>query len=57
MNETVIKLTDVWKIFGKRADEAIAAVRSEGIGKPEVLELMASQNEPQTFLLDNCKSR
>lgn len=38
MNETVIKLTDVWKIFGKRADEAIAAVRSEGIGKPEVLE-------------------
>ena len=38
MNETVVKLTDVWKIFGERADEAMAAVKSEGIGKPEVLE-------------------
>lgn len=37
-NEKVVQLTDVWKIFGPRADEAMAAVKSEGIGKPEVLE-------------------
>ena len=34
MSEVVVKLTDVWKIFGTRAEEAIAAVKSEGIGKP-----------------------
>ena len=38
MTETVVKLTDVWKIFGARAEEAMDAVRNEGIGKPEVLE-------------------
>lgn len=38
MSEVVVKLTDVWKIFGARANEAMAAVKSEGIGKPEVLE-------------------
>lgn len=38
MTETVVKLTDVWKIFGARAEEAMAAVRNLGIGKPEVLE-------------------
>jgi len=38
MTETVVKLTDVWKIFGARAEEAMTAVRNEGIGKPEVLE-------------------
>lgn len=37
MSEVVVKLTDVWKIFGPRAEEAMAAVISEGIGKPEVL--------------------
>lgn len=37
MSETVVKLTDVWKIFGARAEEAMAAVKNEGIGKPEVL--------------------
>ena len=37
MGEAVVKLTDVWKIFGPRAEEAMAAVKSEGIGKPEVL--------------------
>lgn len=36
--DSVIRLTDVWKIFGSRAEEAMAAVKSEGIGKPEVLE-------------------
>ncbi|MBT8455078.1 MAG: glycine betaine/L-proline ABC transporter ATP-binding protein [Silicimonas sp.] len=37
MSETVVKVTDVWKIFGTRAEEAMAAVKSQGIGKPEVL--------------------
>ena len=34
----VIELENVWKIFGERADEAMQAVKSEGLGKPEVLE-------------------
>ncbi len=38
MDEPVVKLENVWKIFGARAEEAMAAVRSEGIRKPEVLE-------------------
>ena len=29
MNETVVKLSDVWKIFGDRADEAMAAAIAE----------------------------
>lgn len=37
MSETVVNVTDVWKIFGTRAEEAMAAVKSKGIGKPEVL--------------------
>ncbi|MDE0698213.1 MAG: glycine betaine/L-proline ABC transporter ATP-binding protein [Boseongicola sp.] len=37
MSEAVVRLTDVWKIFGERAEEAMSAVKSEGIGKPEVL--------------------
>ena len=37
MSEVVVKLTDDWKIFGPRAEEAMPAVQSEGIGKPEVL--------------------
>lgn len=38
MGETVVKLTDVWKIFGQNAAEAMAAVKKEGIGKAEVLD-------------------
>lgn len=38
MDEPVVKLENVWKIFGTRAEEAMQAVRDEGIGKPEVLE-------------------
>lgn len=38
MSETVVKVENVWKIFGDLAGEAIEAVKSEGIGKPEVLE-------------------
>ncbi|MEO1687919.1 MAG: ATP-binding cassette domain-containing protein, partial [Pseudomonadota bacterium] len=37
MGEAVVKLNDVWKVFGERADEAMSAIKSEGIGKPEVL--------------------
>ena len=38
MNETVIKLDGVWKIFGEQADIAMQAVKSEGLTKPQVLE-------------------
>jgi len=38
MAEAVIKLSNVWKIFGERAAEAMTAVKAEGIGKPQVLE-------------------
>ncbi|MEM9343739.1 MAG: glycine betaine/L-proline ABC transporter ATP-binding protein [Pseudomonadota bacterium] len=38
MTETVVKLDNVWKIFGDRSADAMAAVKTEGIGKPEVLE-------------------
>ncbi|MDJ0614949.1 MAG: betaine/proline/choline family ABC transporter ATP-binding protein [Rhizobiaceae bacterium] len=34
----VVEVNGVWKIFGDRADEALAAVKNEGLGKPEVLE-------------------
>ncbi|MEO0700875.1 MAG: glycine betaine/L-proline ABC transporter ATP-binding protein [Pseudomonadota bacterium] len=37
MSDAVVKLTDVWKIFGAKASDAMAAVKNEGIGKPEVL--------------------
>lgn len=36
--DIAIDARGVWKVFGKRADEAMAAVRAEGIGKAEVLE-------------------
>jgi len=38
MNEDVIVLENVWKIFGDRADEALEAIKARGLGKPEVLE-------------------
>ena len=38
MSESVIKLDGVWKIFGTRADEAMRAVKEEGLTKPQVLE-------------------
>ena len=37
MNEIVVDLQGVWKIFGDRSQEAMAAVKAESIGKPEVL--------------------
>ena len=36
--ETVIEIEGVWKIFGDRADEAMAAIHAEGLSKAEVLE-------------------
>ncbi|MEM6973267.1 MAG: glycine betaine/L-proline ABC transporter ATP-binding protein [Pseudomonadota bacterium] len=38
MGEAVVKLDGVWKVFGDRADEALDAVKREGLSKPEVLE-------------------
>lgn len=38
MSETVVKLEQVWKVFGERADEAMTAIRAEQLTKPEVLE-------------------
>ena len=37
MNESVIALDGVWKIFGDRAEEAMKAIKERGLGKPEVL--------------------
>lgn len=38
MSDNVIELHNVWKIFGDRAHEAMQAIESRGLGKPEVLE-------------------
>lgn len=38
MSEPIIKLHDVWKIFGDRSMEAMEAIKKEGLTKPEVLE-------------------
>ena len=37
VGDIAIKLEGVWKIFGTRAEEAMAAVRAEGLSKSEVL--------------------
>ena len=36
--EPVVIFDDVWKIFGGRDHEAMAAIKAEGLSKPEVLE-------------------
>ena len=36
-DETVIEISDVWKIFGDRADEAMAAINARGLSKAQVL--------------------
>lgn len=38
MDEDVIVLENVWKIFGERAKEAMAAIEARDLSKPEVLE-------------------
>ncbi|SDN70930.1 glycine betaine/proline transport system ATP-binding protein [Pseudomonas jinjuensis] len=35
---TAIECRNVWKIFGSRANEALAAIKSKGLGKEEVLD-------------------
>ncbi|PWJ20536.1 quaternary amine ABC transporter ATP-binding protein [Jannaschia seohaensis] len=37
MSDRVIDVTNVWKIFGARPEEALAAIRERGLGKAEVL--------------------
>ncbi len=37
MSDDVITLDGVWKVFGMNADAAMAAIRDQGLGKPEVL--------------------
>ena len=37
MNECVIKLDNVWKIFGEQSMTAMEAIKERGISKPEVL--------------------
>ena len=38
MEEDVIILENVWKIFGEQAMEAMEAVKTRGLTKPEILE-------------------
>lgn len=38
MGETVVKLENVWKIFGAQAPQAMEAVLKDGLSKPQVLE-------------------
>jgi glycine betaine/proline transport system ATP-binding protein len=38
MTQELVKLSNVWKIFGLRASEAMAAMKAEGLTKPQVLE-------------------
>ncbi len=37
-NDTVIEISNVWKIFGERADEALQALHKDGLSKAQVLE-------------------
>ena len=36
-DETVIEISNVWKIFGDNAEEALTAIRERGLSKAEVL--------------------
>ena len=36
--ESVVNISNVWKVFGEQADAAIKAIKDESIGKAEVLE-------------------
>ncbi|MGC6474338.1 MAG: quaternary amine ABC transporter ATP-binding protein [Candidatus Puniceispirillaceae bacterium] len=38
MSDAVIEIENVWKIFGPKAEEAMAAIRSDSLSKAEVLE-------------------
>ncbi len=36
--DVAIDAREVWKVFGDRSEDALAAIHAEGLGKPEVLE-------------------
>ncbi len=36
--DTVIEISNVWKIFGANSDAALSAVRDDGLSKAEVLD-------------------
>ncbi len=38
MSDPAVRVSGVWKVFGDRADEAMAAIKAEGLTKPQVLE-------------------
>ena len=38
MSDAVVEIENVWKVFGNRADEAMQAIRSQGLRKTDVLE-------------------
>ncbi len=38
MSETVVKLTDVWKVFGTDSQKAMAAIKERDLNKAEVLD-------------------
>ena len=38
MSEPVVEIENVWKVFGARAEEAMQAIRNEGLSKAEVLD-------------------
>ena len=38
MNDAVIEVENVWKIFGAKAEDAMSEIRSKGLSKSEVLE-------------------
>ncbi len=42
MTEPVVELSGVWKVFGARADEAIAAAKAEALSKSEALDRFGS---------------
>ena len=38
--EPVVRVSNVWKVFGDRADEAIKAIRDEGLGNNRVFSVL-----------------
>ena len=38
MSDATVECKGVWKVFGDRAEEAMAAIKNDGLGKNEVLD-------------------
>jgi glycine betaine/proline transport system ATP-binding protein len=63
--DTVIEISNVWKIFGDNAAEALKAVRERGLGKAEVLsefgavvgvaDVSLSVNRGEIFCIMGCQ--